>query len=240
MAYLSEVGIGKNIGYGVLFFVIIAIACGLGCFISIVASTEEMALFGFLGSIMVIFSGPIVALIVGIVQGKTARNSGEALVAGGVTGVVGYILLLIILVALIAAAFMIKYPPSDGGDDDINGDDDGADINWGEMFTQFVAIFLPSGIIGAFAAFFSNKFIFAAPRVSGPPQVAAAYPPQPAVVSQPQQPQPSPQPAVQPSLDARFMNMRCPTCGATFDTMVPDRPTKISCPSCGQEGIIGL
>jgi ribosomal protein S27E len=269
LANPNGVNAGKNIGYGILFFVIIAVACGSGCFISIVTCGESMLFFGILGSFMVIFSGPILALIVGIVQGKTARSEKEALVAGGVTGVAGYIILLIIIVVFIIAAFAIRFPPSDDdGEDDIDSNDSSVDINWGEMFGQFGGLFLPSGIIGAFAAFFSSKLIFAPQTASGYPPAATGYPPPAAVVAQPpqsqyaqptqpqypSQPAPQPaayqapqpatqpvsQPAVQQQTDSRFKSMSCPTCGHTFDVMVPDKPTKINCPSCGQEGIIGL
>ena len=150
----KRVRVGKNIGIGILFFVIVAFAFGIGGFIAILASDEGSIGFGFISSILIIAVAPIIALIVGIVQGKLSRNNGEALIAGGVSGVVGYILLMFIIIGFVALAIEIKFP------DDTGVSGDGGSIEIGSIIGQYIGIIIPSGIIGALSAMLSMKWIF--------------------------------------------------------------------------------
>jgi hypothetical protein len=171
------ISMGKNIGIGLAFFIVIGIACGIGVFISIVASGDNLGTLGILGGIVVIGGGPIIALIVGIVQGKMASESIGGLIAGGVTGAVGYVLLMLIVLGFLYAGFAVK---------DTSDEDDELVEEFGVMVVQFAAILLPSAIIGAFAGFITNKYIFR-PRIifraSGwgqpPPPTPRAPPPPP-------------------------------------------------------------
>jgi DNA-directed RNA polymerase subunit RPC12/RpoP len=221
----NKVDLGRNIIYGLLFFLILALSTGFGTFISIVASSEENALFGLLGSLMVISAGPILALIIGIIQGKMARSEGEALIAGGVTGVVGYILVLFIVMGLLFLALAIKFPSEGDGDTDVS-------VEFGEMLVQWIALLLPSGIIGAMSAYLSSKFVFGEPSPFFPPPGGPTY------QRLPQYQQRGFQQPVQqePQLDI----YDCPHCGNALKTVTPDRPKKILCPSCGGQVIVGL
>lgn len=236
--YGQNVSIGKNIVIGLILFVIVAVGCGFGSFISIIAAQDEFALFGLMGSLMIIFSGPLIALVTGIVQGKMAKNSGEALIAGGVSGVVGYILLLFIVSIFIASAIAIRFPPSGNGNGDVN-----VTFDMSELISQWIAIFLPTGIIGAFSALISRKFIFTEPSPMPPvieeppvmPQLQQQYMPlhqqqdyeqnQYQQVSQPQQ---------------QYTVFDCPYCGKPFKTQASHGPQRVTCPSCSQGVIVGL
>jgi MFS family permease/DNA-directed RNA polymerase subunit RPC12/RpoP len=245
----QNVGIGKNIVIGLLFFVIVAIGCGFGSFIAVIAATDEFAIFGIIGSMMIIFSGPLIALIAGIVQGKKANNGGEALIAGGVAGIVGYILLLFIVSIIIASAIAIRFPPSDNGNGSVS-----FGLDMGELISQWIAIFLPSGIIGAFSALISRKMVFQQPSQILPPsqepstmfpvieepplmpQLKQQYTPsynQKQVYDQRQYQQVSQQ-------QQQFTISDCPYCGKPFKTHRSDRPQRVTCPSCGHGVIVGI
>ncbi len=153
----SAGGIGKNIGFGLLFYVIVAVACGLGVFISILASGKDGGDYGVFSGLMAIMMGPAFALVIGIIQGKLADSDGEAMISGGVANVVGYLILMFIIIGFLAAAISIKYPSTDSDEED---EEDSVSVNYSELIIQFVGILLPSGVIGALGAFFSERFIF--------------------------------------------------------------------------------
>ena len=150
----GRVQVGKNIGIGILFFIIVAFAFGIGSFITILASDDGSIGFGFISSIMIIAVAPLVALNVGIVQGKLSKNNSGAFIAGGVTGIIGYVLLMFIIIGFVAFAIEIKFP------DDTGVSDGGGGIDVGSIISQYIGIVIPSGIIGAFSAMLSLKWIF--------------------------------------------------------------------------------
>ena len=149
----GRVQVGKNIGIGILFFIIVAFAFGIGSFITILASDEGSIGFGFISSIIIIAVAPLVALNVGIIQGKLSRKNSEAFMAGGVAGIIGYVLLMFIIIGFVAFAIEIKFPE----DTEVSG---GGGIDVGSIIGQYIGIIIPSGIIGAFSAMLSLKWIF--------------------------------------------------------------------------------
>lgn len=235
----QNTSLGKNIVIGLLFFVIVAVGCGFGSFISVIAAQDEFALFGLIGSMMIIFSGPLIALIAGIVQGKVAKNGGEALIAGGVSGVVGYILLLFIVSIFIVSAIAIRFPPSDDGNGNVS-----VGLDMAELITQWIAIFLPSGIIGAFSAITSRKFVFKQPfqmfqetREPPPlPQLHQQYMP---LYKQQQEYDQMQYQQISQSQE-EYSIFDCPYCGNPFKTLKSGRPQRVTCPTCSHGVIIGL
>jgi predicted RNA-binding Zn-ribbon protein involved in translation (DUF1610 family) len=207
-----KVSVGVNIGYGLLFYVTIAIASGLGIFLSIIISEESDALFAVIGGMMIIYSAPVIAFVIGIIQGKLAQSSEEALAAGGITGGVGHFLLIIIVVIFLSTGISIKFPVE-------------VDIQWGELVGPWALLFIPTGILGALSAYFSAKFIFPTGIFPFPKPMAPT----------PQQYAPQP---YQPQSQQRFGRFGCPNCGNAFVEQVPTRPTMTKCTSCGAEVII--
>jgi predicted RNA-binding Zn-ribbon protein involved in translation (DUF1610 family) len=236
----DNIGLGKNIVYGLLFFVVIALGCGFGSFISIVASGDDSLGVGLIGSLMIIFFGPVVALIVGIIQGKKAKDGTQALIAGGVAGVIGYILLMFIVVGFIGVAVGIRFPDTGDGDVSFN-------LDLGQFITEFIAIFLPTGIIGALSALLSKKLIFGEPAPMVPGMQEPTFQPEPSAPQpqimpiyqqQPEYSQAQHQQIQQPQ--EQYPTFNCPHCGKPFRTHKSDRPRKVICPSCSQEVIVGL
>ncbi len=222
----QRVSVGANIGYGLLFITITAVAIGFGTIISIIISKSYYSSFAFEAVFVSIFCVPILVLIIGIVQGRMALGSNEALIAGGVTGAVGYFIFFIIMVGTFMIGVSIKSPYL-------------TYLDLGEIFGPLITGFIHVGIIGALAAYFSIRFIF--------PPATPYMPPYPQVppVSQPgyeptltQQTQYSQQSSQQQQQQQRFGRFGCPNCGNAFVAQIPDRPTMTKCTSCGAEVII--
>ena len=223
MLQASKVRVGTNVVYGLLFFIIIAIAIGIGTLISVIISDDSFAYFALEGVLIVIFSVPILVLIIGIVQGRMAISNEEALIAGGVTGAVGYLIFMFIMIGTFLIGVSMKSPFSSTTD-------------WGRIFGPLIPGFIHNGLIGALSAYFSLRFIFSPhpppmpsySHVSSIPQ--PGYEPtlkqQPGYTQQYQQPQ------------QKFGRFGCPSCGSAFVAQVPDRPTMTNCTSCGAEVII--
>ena len=158
-----KVSLGRNIGYGLLFFVIVAVASGLGIVLSILmsstpSSTDPSAgfsvAFQVMSNILMIpIVATILALIVGIIQGKLARSKKDALIAGGVTGAIGTVLLLFIMVGFIYVAFTTKFGPS-------TTTASSGEVNIVMSTIQFILLLIPSAILGSVSAFLSIKYIF--------------------------------------------------------------------------------
>jgi len=81
-------------------------------------------------------------LIISILQGKVARTPFQSLIAGLVTGLVGYLILMCIIIGI---SYMIIQSSA---------------MLIGQSIGIFFGLMLPCGIIGALSAFFSNKWIF--------------------------------------------------------------------------------
>jgi len=147
-------GVVKTTIFGLLFYIIIAIASGLGALITILAAGPSSIGFGIIVGAMPILMGPVFALVIGVIQGKITDSESSAMIAGGVGNVVGFFILLLIIAGFLAAAFSIKFPTESS--------DSGGDVGQTvvDILIQYVGLLLPSGIIGALSAFFSEKYIF--------------------------------------------------------------------------------
>ena len=156
-----KVSLGRNISYGLLFFILVGIVSGLGILLNILMSPTPSGndpsaafsmIFQVMGNLLTIpIVATILALIVGILQGKLAMNKKDALISGAVTGAIGTILLLFIIIGLLYVTFTIK-----GGTATASN----AEFDVVGAIKQFILTLVPSAILGSVSAFLSIKYIF--------------------------------------------------------------------------------
>ena len=175
MSNAARVPILLNVAYGLLFYVIIGAALGFGLFITLISAADvEAAFAAFLGLILFMYLSPIIALVIGVLQGKIAWSGAESLIAGGMTGVVGFIPYIIILIFFFGLGFAAKFPteveegyeqPKDLADREDIADESG----FGRLLLQFIAVIMPNGLLGAMAGFMSFKYFFPLETSTKPP-----------------------------------------------------------------------
>lgn len=103
----------------------------------------------FQGTLVVFFSGPLVAMVTGLVSGSILWDTLDAIVAGGLGAFVGFYLLVFLSVPLMLIAI--------GGGGGGGGSTTQTSLQFGKLVVPILVMGFPTGVVGAISAVVGNE-----------------------------------------------------------------------------------